>query len=720
MKTLNRIGLAFLFLTQLSLSSFAQSGGVISSVAGNGTQGFSGDGGPATSAQVNQAEGLAVDSAGNLYIADTANNRIRKVTPAGVISTVAGNGKAGFSGDGGPAISAQLYDPSGVAVDSIGNLYIADFNNRRIRKMTPAGVISTVAGNGGILGASGDGGPATSAALSLTIDVEVDKVGNLYFSEFFFAARPLRVRKVTPEGVISTVAGGGTEIPGDGGPATSAQLTGSGGVAVDSAGNLYIADNARIRKVTPDGMISTVAGNGTAGYSGDGGLATSAQLMGGGDVAVDPAGNLYVGDVGNNRIRKVTPDGMISTVAGNGTSGYGGDGGPATSAQLNFPNGVTFDSAGSLYIADTGNSRIRKVESAYTPQTGEVFVPIVLSSGGMNGSFYTSEMTLTNRGTSIATVNFTYTAALGSGSGTGMDTLAPGEQKIVPDAISYLRGLGVPIDSSGNQGGTLRVSFSGLASPSDGSVTVRTTTVVPEGRAGLAYAGIPVSMALTGPSYICGLRQNETDSSNVAVQNVGTAVDGNITLQLTVFSGEGGAQISSVLPDQVLAPGGFAQINGILASNGLKLSNGYVRVERMNGTAPYYAYGVINDQFNSDGSFILPVAESAMAGKTRMTLPVVVESGPFSTELVVTNWSTTKMTLSCRVVADANGPFSNTASFTMDVNPFQPRAGFPNNTVEQWRMIELSFTSTKSYANPVTDVNMTATFTKVSAIRVRA
>jgi len=304
-------------------------------------------------------------------------------------------------------------------------------------------------------------------------------------------------------------------------------------------------------------------------------------------------------------------------------------------------------------------------------QMTEVFVPIVLSSSGASGSFYSSEMTLTHRGVGNATVNFNYTASLGSGSGTGMDTLGPGEQKIVPDAISYLRGLGVPISSSGNQGGTLRVSFSGLTSPADGSVTVRTTTVVPEGRAGLAYAGIPTSTALTDPSYICGLRQNETDRSNVAVQHVGTAEDGNIRLQLTVFSGASGPVISKVLPEQVLAPGGFVQISGILTSNGLSLSNGYVRVERVSGSAPYYAYGVINDQSNSDGSFIPPVLESALAGKTRMTLPVVVESGPFTTELVVTNGSTTKKTLGCRFVSDNVSRPDATASFTMEVNPFQ-------------------------------------------------
>ncbi|MFN8008572.1 MAG: IPT/TIG domain-containing protein [Terriglobia bacterium] len=305
------------------------------------------------------------------------------------------------------------------------------------------------------------------------------------------------------------------------------------------------------------------------------------------------------------------------------------------------------------------------------PQTAEAFVPIVLSAGGMNGSFYTSEMILTNRGNGNATVNFTYIASLGSGNGTGIETLAAGQQRIVPDAVSYLRSLEVPIPSSGAQGGTLRVSYSGLNSPADGSVTVRTTTAVPEGRAGLAYAGIPTSIALTEPSYICGLRQNETDRSNVAIQNVGTAEEGNIRLQLTVFSGAEGTPISKVITDQVLPPGGFAQINGILASNGLSLSNGFVRVERVSGTAPYYAYGVINDQLNSDGSFIPPVLESALAGKTRMMLAAVVETTAFSTELVVTNWGSAKKSLKCHYVADAIQTADHTASFSIELNPHQ-------------------------------------------------
>jgi uncharacterized protein (TIGR03437 family) len=244
-----------------------------------------------------------LDSAGNLYIADTNNHRIRKITPGGAISTVAGNGNPSYSGDGGPATSAQLSNPWSVAVDSAGNLYIADKNIHRIRKVTPGGIISTVAGNGSA-GYSGDSGPATSAQLNFPEGVAVDSVGNLYIAD----TRNSRVRKVTSGGIISTVAGGGAFNLGDGGPAIGANL-GPAGVAVDRAGNLYIADtdNQRIRRVTPGGTISTVAGNGISGYSGDGGPAGSAQLNNPAGVAVDSAGKLYIADSVNNAIRLLRP-----------------------------------------------------------------------------------------------------------------------------------------------------------------------------------------------------------------------------------------------------------------------------------------------------------------------------------------------------------------------------------------------------------------------------
>jgi sugar lactone lactonase YvrE len=334
-------------------------GGVITTVAGNGTEGFGGEGGPATSAQLNAPSGVAVDTAGNLFIADRNNNRIRKVTPGGVISTVAGNGTQGFSADGGPATSAQLNAPLGVAVDTARNLFIADYGNNRVCKVTSNGVISTVAGNG-IRGFSGDGGPATSAQLNAPLGVAVDTARNLFIGDYGND----RVRKVTSSGIISTVAGNEIRgFSGDGGPATSARLSYPYSVAVDTAGNLFIADtyNHCVRKVTPGGVISTVAGNGTYGFSGDGGPATAAQLRIPQGVALDTAGNIFIADTGNNRVRKVTPGGVISTVAGNGTHGFSGDGGPATSAQLNYPSGVAVDTARNLFIADRNNNRIRKV-----------------------------------------------------------------------------------------------------------------------------------------------------------------------------------------------------------------------------------------------------------------------------------------------------------------------------------------------------------------------
>jgi sugar lactone lactonase YvrE len=222
--------------------------GTITTFAGNGTQGFSGDGGPATSAGLSYPGGVAVDAAGNLYIADTSNHRVRKVSTSGTITTVAGNGTFGFSGDDGPATNATLSYPTEVAVDAVGNLYIADTGNLRVRKVSASGTITTVAGNG-IYGFSGDGGPATNASLVIPRGVAVDAVGNLYIADYGNS----RVRKVSSWGTITTVAGNGSPgFSGDGGPATSAALGYPRGVAVDAAGNLYIADtdNNRVRKVS--------------------------------------------------------------------------------------------------------------------------------------------------------------------------------------------------------------------------------------------------------------------------------------------------------------------------------------------------------------------------------------------------------------------------------------------------------------------------------------
>ncbi len=333
--------------------------GIISTVAGNGTPEFSGDGGPATSASLTSPRGVFVDGSGVIYIADVNNHRIRKVDTSGIISTVAGNGTAGFSGDGDPATSASLRVPHRVVVDVSGNIYIADELNHRIRKVDTSGIINTVAGNG-TAGFSSDGGPATTASLNSPNGVFVDGLGNIYIAD----QGNHRIRKVDTSGIISTVAGNGlASFSGDGGPATSARLNNPFGVFVDGLGNIYIADldNHRIRKVDTSGNISTVAGNGTATFSGDGGPATSASLNDPHDVFVDGLGNIYIADRGNHRIRKVDTSGIISTVAGNGLASFSGDGGPATSASLISPDGVFVDGSSNIYIADLGNHRIRKV-----------------------------------------------------------------------------------------------------------------------------------------------------------------------------------------------------------------------------------------------------------------------------------------------------------------------------------------------------------------------
>jgi hypothetical protein len=312
--------------------------GIITTVAGNGTHGFSGDGGPATSAQLSGPLGMAVDGTSNLFIADAGNYRIRKVSPSGIITTVAGNGNYGDSGDGGPATSAQLSDPYSVAVDGAGNVFIADTDSSRIRRVSPSGIITTVAGNGSY-GYSGDGGPATSAQLDSPRGVTVDGVSNLFIADTYNS----RIRKVSPSGIITTVAGNGIYgVSGDGGLATSAQLSYPSSVAVDGVGNLFIADGGAIRKVSSSGLITTIATLG---------LYASA--------AVDAAGNLFIADSGNNDVSRVSPSGVITTVASNGSYGYLGDGGQATSAQFFQPAGVAVDAAGRVYISDGGNNAIR-------------------------------------------------------------------------------------------------------------------------------------------------------------------------------------------------------------------------------------------------------------------------------------------------------------------------------------------------------------------------
>ena len=452
-----------------------------------------GDGGPATAAQIGTIQGIAVDLLGNVYLSDTDHHRVRKIDTTGIVTTVAGTGTAGFSGDGGPATSAQLNLPYGVAVDSAGNLYIADLNNNRVRRVGPDGVIGTYAGSGGE-GSSGDGGPATSAQMLTPRNLAVDSAGNLYISEF----GGHRVRKVTPAGLISTAAGTGIAgFRGDGAAATAAQLAFPAGLALDRQGNLYIADsqNQRIRKILPNGQISTVlggtanvtlltpiavavdlagdiyvadatsivheftaagawidkAGTGAAGFSGDGGAANAAQLTAPHDLAVDLGGNLYIAD--QNRIRKVASNGTIQTVAGDDYLHAIGDGGSATSAELLLPSSVGLDSAGNLYIADTGTNRVRQVAP--------------------------SGIIATAAGTGVA---------------------LPGGEATIATATTLMTPTGVAVDQFGN----LLIAETGAPRIRQVSADGRIRTIVGTGAAGLGPDLLPpIQTQLRAPRGIC-------------------------------------------------------------------------------------------------------------------------------------------------------------------------------------------------------------------------
>jgi sugar lactone lactonase YvrE len=335
--------------------------GVITTIAGNGTAGFSGDGAQATKAAINFPRAVAVDGAGNVYIADTRNIRVRKVGTDGVITTFAGSGQRGFIGDGGAATQAMMKAPHGLAVDLNGNLLIVDYGNNEIRRVDAKGIITRIAGS--TVGAGPDGGAAITAGLAHPRSVAVDAKGNFYISDFNNNC----VWKVSPQGIITTLAG--TRVPGfsgDGGSAAAAQLSGPHGITADAAGNVYIADskNNRVRRVGSDGIIVTVAGNGQLGAAGDGGPATVAVVGPPSAVALDGAGNLYISQQTTHTIRRVSPSGIITTIAGTGTAGYSGDGGPATQAQMRSPIGIASDSAGNLYIAEQPNNIIRKVSAA--------------------------------------------------------------------------------------------------------------------------------------------------------------------------------------------------------------------------------------------------------------------------------------------------------------------------------------------------------------------
>jgi sugar lactone lactonase YvrE len=387
--------------------------GIITTVAGGATINFTGDGGPASASLLHMPQSVALDAAGNLYIADTVNSRVRKIDTHSIISTLAGNGAYMLSGDGGTALRASFYWPNSVVLDSSGNMYVSDSQANRVRKISPSGTITTVAGYS--LGYAGDGGPATSALLNSPSQLALDSVGNLYIAD----AGNGRIRKVDVNGNISTVAGGGSNDPGEGGPATAAVLRYPGGVAVDAGGNLYIADAlaGHVRKVDSSGTISTLGtyfqfparialDNAGRVYVStealsmgrrDGGVtrinADGTQTAAAGGfidpfgLAFDSNGTLYVSEGFGGQVMRVGANLTNTVIAGTGIGGFSGDGGPAASAQLNDPQGLAFDATGALLVVDSGNARVRRIVGPSCTGAPEPQVQMNLPAG-----FYIAEV----------------------------------------------------------------------------------------------------------------------------------------------------------------------------------------------------------------------------------------------------------------------------------------------------------------------------------------
>ena len=468
----------------------------VTTSAGTGGLGYTGDGGAAFSATLASPSAVAYDANGNLYLADAGNHVVREILKSGQISTIAGTGIEGYGGDGAAATSAYLDTPTGVAVDGSGNVYIADSHNHRIRKVS-GGTITTVAGTG-LPGYSGDGGLATAAELWLPSAVALDGAGNVYIAD----TNNQRIRKITVAGgtgpTIATLAGDGEELfAGDGAAATSAVLDSPTGVALDASGNVYIADrhNQRVRMVASGGTISTLAGSGTAsfagGFAGDGASATAATLAKPSGVSVDAAGNVYIADTGNQRIRELG-GGVIATVVGSAAQGYGGDGGAATGAILNSPKAVALDASGNLTVPDKLNQRLR---AAPLPA-------LTFANDGVGIQSAAQSVTLANSGSAsiaVAAMAFTgaFTAVTGGSCSAPPIALAASASctqdiaflPVAPGAASgsvAFSGAGVVPESillvgTGVQTATTVTLASSVASPFAGEAVTFTATVKPTG-----------------------------------------------------------------------------------------------------------------------------------------------------------------------------------------------------------------------------------------------
>jgi uncharacterized protein (TIGR03437 family) len=527
-------------------SALSQQYTITTIVGSPGNPGFAGDSGSAVGSQLNFPFGLAVDKSGSIYIADGLNNRVRKVS-GGVITTVAGNGTAGFTGDNASATSAELSNPTGVAVDSSGNLYIADSGNNVVRKVAN-GTITTFAGSNSVgAGYSGDGGTATGAQLNNPVGVAVDASGNVYIAD----AGNNVVRQVFGGNIITAAVG----------------FTHPDGVAVDSSGNLYVADTVARRIVKYfAGVYTTVAGTGQPAFAGDDGPGTQAALNAPMGLAVDASGNVYIADTLNGRIRKLTPSGTITTIAGTGALYFSGDQGPATQAAMYFPRGVAVDPSGNIYITDTANSVVRQLQGT---------LPVVSANGVVNAASFASQISpgalATVFGSNFALRNASANAPLPT-SLAGVSVSVNGQSApllyVTPTQVNFqvpwetALGSGtVTVNVNGGASNSITVSVLGAApglfSTSSGHAVVQNSDFT------LNDPGNPAKVGSTIVAYLSGSGPVDTPVADGAVTPLGPLVSS--TSQSSATIGSSPAQVAFA----GLAPGfvGLVQVNIVVPSD---------------------------------------------------------------------------------------------------------------------------------------------------------
>ncbi len=690
-----------LFSSYLIIFLIAISSGVraqyITTVAGTGTPAFGGDGASAIAAQLHGNFGIAFDGSGNLYIADTGNHRIRKVTLAtGVISTVAGTGVSGFSGDGGAATAAKLNNPSGVVIDASDNIYIADQLNHRIRMVDAStGIINTVAGTGSA-GFSGDGGAAVAAQLSRPYSVALDAAGDLYVAD----RSNSRVRKVTlSTGVISTVAGSGTVgFSGDGGQATAANLNRPLFIAFDGSGNMFIVDNGnnRIRSVDGSGVINTEAGNGSTTYAT--GAATASGLNGPTSIVFDASNNYYIADAGNHGIRLVTnATSGISTVAGTGTAGFNSDCITPTTAELNVPGGVAMDLAGNLTISDGGNNRVRKI---IPPCSGTPAAGGAVASATTGCPFYASTLSL-------------------SGAAIGCDLAYQWQSSADGTTFSNVTGA------------TNNTYAPSLAASTYFQCIVTCTTSGSAAVSGSVFLNVnplPVISAISGPSLVCigstiTLTDTATSGSWSATNGSGTITStgdftgvfaGTDTIRYSSTNGCGtttATQVVGVFP--VVTPG-----LSISANPGLSVCNGYsvtyTATGINGGTSPLYQW-YVNGTYAGLGAFFTYTPSNGDVISCTLTT-----SAPCATAATATASVTMLVTsLLTPGVVVANGTLGDTVCAGTSVNYYANITNGGSTPTYQWFLNGTPTVTTPTYnytpsGGDVIGVRITSSFTCAS------